>query len=163
METMARVAPSLHFASPRCSLRSTSFRCPSLASTNPFCATPICLKSQASCLVLAKGRRCTGLKCSASNSSSAGSSERWILEPIGCSFHFCRFHNINLISFQYWARDNNSYHFFVIKNSLKYNFKILIMFNIVWQVNKIWCPFPLLYITIKNDINWTVWTYNSIS
>ncbi|KAF3327289.1 zeaxanthin epoxidase [Carex littledalei] len=87
METMARVAPSLHFASPRCSLRSTSFCSPSLASTNSFCASPICFKSsvhnQVSSLVLAKGRRRTGLRCSASNSSSAGSSERWILEPIG--------------------------------------------------------------------------------
>ncbi|XP_078181289.1 SMAD/FHA domain-containing protein [Carex rostrata] len=82
METMARVAPSLHFASPRSSLRSTSFSCPSLASTNPFCLKSS-VRNQASCLVLAKGRRRTGLRCSASNSSSAGLSERWILEPIG--------------------------------------------------------------------------------
>ncbi|KAJ4771958.1 hypothetical protein LUZ62_056215 [Rhynchospora pubera] len=89
METMARVSPSLHFAIPTCSLRSTStsFLSPSLASTNSFCASSISLRSsvrnQVSCVVLAETRRRTGLRCLASGSSSAGSSERWILEPVG--------------------------------------------------------------------------------
>ncbi|KAJ3684298.1 hypothetical protein LUZ61_013462 [Rhynchospora tenuis] len=88
METMARVSPSLHFAIPRCSLRftSASFLSPSLSSTNSVCASSICLKSsvrnQVSCFVLAERRR-TGLRCLASGSSSVGSSERWILEPVG--------------------------------------------------------------------------------
>jgi hypothetical protein len=117
---MAIVSPSLHFASPRCSLRTTSFLSPSIASTNPFCcASPIGLKSsvrnQAPCLVLVKGRRRTELRCSASSSSSDGLSERWILEPTGCSFHFCcysKFHKIgstsimHLMSLKSWDVNN---------------------------------------------------------
>jgi hypothetical protein len=96
---MAIVSPSLHFASPGCSLRITSFLSPSIVSTNPFCASHFCLKcsmrNQVPCLVLANGRRRTELWCSVSSSSSAGLSESWILEPTGCYFHFSKYFKIS--------------------------------------------------------------------
>jgi hypothetical protein len=82
------------------SLRTTSFLFPFIVSTNPFCASPICLKSsvrnQAPCLVLVKGR--SSLNWGALLVAACQLVVRkWILEPTGRSFHFCSYSKFSKI------------------------------------------------------------------